>query len=237
MRLLILILLAFLWTPLRAQDKDYYIRFNQLIRGIELGRIPKAKAEKELQEYLKNLPSSKLGVHKPWIFPLAGYDFHAIGGNAGEGYQEKGYSFLDGNKHKAHPADDIFILDRNQDNLDDRNLKPVQVRSILDGVVIAENDEWETVSKLRGGKYIVLYHPEARIFSYYAHNQKIFLKPGDWVKAGQEIAEVGRTGLNAYKKRSPTHLHFSSFRIVEGSLRPFNPYGELKNSWTNSLHP
>jgi murein DD-endopeptidase MepM/ murein hydrolase activator NlpD len=36
---------------------------------------------------------------------------------------------------------------------------------------------------------------------------------GDVIKSNQVIAKVGRTGLNAYKKRSPTHLHFMVLKL------------------------
>ena len=124
----------------------------------------------------------------------------------------------------------IFIKDIDQDDLDDRTLKPVNVLAIDDGIVIACANNWDPNSSLRGGKFIWIYHPTSGIFSYYAHNRAIFVKPGDVVKAGDKIAEVGRTGLNAYKKRSPTHLHFSAFNIANDMPVPFNPYQQLVKS-------
>ena len=116
------------------------------------------------------------------------------------------------------------------------------------GVVIACSNEWWPTSNLRGGKYIWIYHyntfsgnaqgftkaenTSGPIITYYAHNNTIFVKPGDLVVPGQKMAEVGRTGYNAYKKRSPTHLHFSAFRLVEGVPVPFNPYSQLKAAKT-----
>jgi len=98
------------------------------------------------------------------------------------------------------------------------------------GIVIACTNEWEPASSLRGGKFIWIYHPAQNIITYYAHNQAIFVKPGDEVKQGQKIAEVGRTGYNAYKKRSPTHLHFSAFQIIDGLPVPYNCYLQLKTA-------
>ena len=41
---------------------------------------------------------------------------------------------------------------------------------------------------------------------------------GDIVKSGDIIATVGRTGLNAYKKRSPTHLHMMQLSLAKDGL-------------------
>ena len=162
-----------------------------------------------------------------WLFPLQGYNYKAIGGTNGNGYSDKGYHFLDGNKHLAHPAHDIFIKDKNQDGLDDHTNQAVNVLAINNGIVVACTNEWDNASSLRGGRYIWIYNRSLGIITYYAHNREIFVKPGDVVKQGQKIAEVGRTGYNAYKKRSPTHLHFSAYNMVDGLPVPFNPYKQL----------
>jgi murein DD-endopeptidase MepM/ murein hydrolase activator NlpD len=187
----------------------------------------------ELQSAIKKeyfTRSEAWPINRPWIFPLQGYKSSAIGGTNGNGYSDKGYNYLDGNRHTAHPAHDIFINDKNQDGFDDHTLKPVDVLAVADGIVVACSNNWEPESTLRGGKFIWVYHPATGIFSYYAHNRAIFVTPGDELRAGDKIAEVGRTGLNAYKKRSPTHLHFSEFKIVNGLPVPFNPYQQLVKS-------
>jgi murein DD-endopeptidase MepM/ murein hydrolase activator NlpD len=168
-----------------------------------------------------------------WVFPLLHYNYRATGGSAGNGYISSGYNYFDGNRHGGHPAHDIFINDRNQDCIDDKTHQPVEVLAVADGIVIACCNNWKSSSKLRGGKYIWIYHQQLNLITYYAHNDNIFVKPGDEVKAGQQIAFVGRTGYNAYKKRSPTHLHFSSFHIVDGKPVPFNGYEQLKNAKTS----
>jgi hypothetical protein len=58
------------------------------------------------------------------------------------------------------------------------------------------------------GYYIWIYAPEENALFYYAHNNEVLVNVGQIVNAGDTIATVGRTGLNAFKKRSPTHLHF-----------------------------
>jgi len=220
-----------------AQDvRSVCGRINQLNSDILPGLVKPADAAKQFKTLVADLKtqigktSSPWPANRAWVFPLQGYKPAAIGGTNGNGYSDKGYSYLDGNKHGAHPAHDIFINDKNQDSQDDRTQQPVNVLAVDDGIVIACSNDWEPNSTLRGGKFIWIYHPAADIFTYYAHNQAIFVKPGDYIKQGTKIAEVGRTGLNAYKKRSPTHLHFSSFKLVNDLPVPFNSYTQLKKA-------
>jgi hypothetical protein len=231
-----------------------YERFSKFNSAVLKGNIKKdsaQKAFKELFHYINHwlFLRSQIDLANGWFFPLKGYNYHAIGGN-GDGYSDKGYRYLDGNKHGAHPAHDIFIADKNQDCIDDHTHKPVDVLAVDFGIVIACSNSWDTTSNLRGGKYIWIYHYQTTtvttlknqtsspitssvgILTYYAHNNAIFVKPGDTVKPGQKIAEVGRTGYNAYKKRSPTHLHFSAFHLVDDLPVPFNPYQQLKKANT-----
>jgi hypothetical protein len=211
-----------------AQVRQYCIRINLVNTMITNGATSRQKAEEIFKTLLQKIKAgSNIKSNKLWVFPLQGYSANAIGGLKGSGYNDKGYNYLDGNKHIAHPAHDIFINDKDHNDRDDRTKKPVSVLAVTDGVVLACTNLWEPGSLLRGGKYIWLYHPQLKIITYYAHNQAIFVSPGDVVKQGQKIAEVGRTGFNAYQKRSPTHLHFSSFRLVNSMPVPFNCYTNL----------
>jgi murein DD-endopeptidase MepM/ murein hydrolase activator NlpD len=205
-------------------------KINELNNRVLNGTIKRADAAKQFKTLLAQIKGSASADNATWVFPLKGYKSSAIGGANGNGYSDKGYQYIDGNKHAAHPAHDIFIKDKNQDGLDDLTLKPVDVLAVADGIVVACTNNWEPTSTLRGGKFIWVYHPATGIFSYYAHNRTIFVQPGDEVKQGEKIAEVGRTGFNAYKKRSPTHLHFSAFRVIHDLPVPYNPYSQLKRS-------
>ncbi|RYU87262.1 M23 family metallopeptidase [Mucilaginibacter terrigena] len=214
-----------------AQDvRSICIKINELNNRVLNGTIKRADAARQFKTLLIQIKVSASANNPTWIFPLSGYKSSAIGGTNGNGYSDKGYNYLDGNKHAAHPAHDIFITDKNQDGIDDKTSKPVDVLVVADGIVVACSNQWEPASTLRGGKFIWVYHPATGIFTYYAHNRAIFVNPGDELKAGDKIAQVGRTGLNAYKKRSPTHLHFSAFKIVNGLPVPFNPYRQLVKS-------
>ncbi|TAK75982.1 MAG: hypothetical protein EPO11_04835 [Gammaproteobacteria bacterium] len=51
-------------------------------------------------------------------------------------------------------------------------------------------------SGLRGyGNLIILKH-NRQYLSAYAHNRVIFIKEGEWVRGGQKIAEMGKTGAD-----------------------------------------
>lgn len=227
--------LLFLNLSVYAQDiKSICKNINELNNTVLEGHISKTSAKEQFKALMATL--DKLVNHHnadhSWVFPLQGYRAGAIGGVRGNGYSDKGYNYFDGNKHAAHPAHDIFIRDKNQDGLDDKTQQPVNVLAMADGVVLACCNKWDNNSALRGGRYIWIYHPQLNMISYYAHNRAIFVVPGDMVKQAQKIAEVGRTGFNAFKKRSPTHLHFGTYRLQAGLPVPFNGYIELTKAQT-----
>ena len=56
------------------------------------------------------------------------------------------------------------------------------------------------------GNYLVLRHRD-KTKSYYLHLDKVLVKPKRWVRQGQIIGEVGKTG-NADAVDMITHLHF-----------------------------
>jgi murein DD-endopeptidase MepM/ murein hydrolase activator NlpD len=165
------------------------------------------------------------GFDRRAFFPLKGHGLRSIGGKNGEGYRPAGYEFLGGNRHKGHPAQDIFIHDRNLDGLDDRTGLPVEVLALADGVVLSTFTEWspeEAQRPIRGGNYIWIYHPALMMFSYYAHLKDVRVELGARVGGGAVIATLGRTGTNAYPARSPTHLHFMLLRAKD--MAPVDPY-------------
>lgn len=243
MRVLVLIVIActFFISNIYSQNifidsNNVCVQFNDLNSQVRDGEISKSDAKEKILQLLPKIREyfyNKGGIEyksKDWVFPLKGYGANAIGGYNGSGYNAKGYNYYDGNKHGGHPAHDIFIRDKNQDCLDDNTDEPVDVLSMSSGVVVALEKDWDFQSDLRGGKYIWIYDTYSDGLFYYAHNRKVIVNVGDIVKPGDKIAEVGRTGLNAYKKRSPTHLHFSYLKINDGKLNPVNLYDDLLNA-------
>jgi peptidoglycan LD-endopeptidase LytH len=165
------------------------------------------------------------------VFPLRGYGPIAIGGTHGEGYRGVGFDLFDYNVRGSHPAQDIFIRDSNQDSIDDRTGQYVDVLSMTEGLVLAVETGWNPGQVYRGGNWVWVYDPVRNGLFYYAHNSSVSVAMGDWVRAGQKLAAVGRTGFNAYKPRSPTHLHLMYLQIQPNGLPlPRNPYDWLLKS-------
>jgi hypothetical protein len=204
-------------------------RFDSLNTQIRDQTADTAMAKKEFTTLIQaiRLEALYLQKAKEWVFPVQGYTPKFIGGKNGEGYIPQGYDYFTGNNHKAHPAHDIFIYDYNQDCIEDTKKKPVNVLSVTEGVVVACSKSWDTTSTLRGGIYVWVYSPSEDCLFYYAHLHSIFVDVGDVVYAGQSLGTVGRTGLNAYKKRSPTHLHFAMLSVKSNMPVAQNPYAKL----------
>ena len=204
--------------------------FNRLTTLVRDGKIGRPAAREELfrlTPLLKTYYYQNGGKDYPqsdWVFPLKGYSSRAIAGGKRHGYEPRGYDFFAGNLHTAHPSLDIFIRDQNRDDRDDRTGSFVPVLSLTGGVVVSLESSWEPGSNLRGGKYLWIYDPASDTLVYYAHNRQLTVGLGAIVGPGDQIALVGRTGLNAFKKRSPTHLHITALKLGNGTLTPENLY-------------
>ena len=216
---------------LRAQ-REPAAPWHLLYTQIRDGFISKQEAQFRLTSlevklkdlYLKHSNRKEEGS---LCFPLEGYTRSAIGGKNGSGYQAQGYDFFDGNRHKGHPGHDIFIRDKDQDGIDDSTGKSVNVISASSGIIVSVKSDWEPSSPIRGGNYIWIYEPIKSRYYYYAHFKEIFVEIGQTVSRGVRIGTVGRTGKNAYPKRSPTHLHFAVYDSIGEYPMPVDPYREL----------
>lgn len=160
-----------------------------------------------------------------FVYPVRGYTPRESVGGRGRGYRGEGFDLFDNNVRGSHPAHDLFIKDKDQDNLDDRTWKPVDILSFTSGIVLATETGWKYNSEFRGGNWIWIYDPCLDGLFYYAHNNFVEVQPGQWVKAGDKIAEMGRSGYNAYQKRSPTHVHLMYLQLDEYAMPvPVNTY-------------
>ncbi len=200
-------------------------QFEQLQVNIRERNISPDSASRAFQSVMKDIRRTMKGIEScqqdnkaRYVFPVRGYlPKHSIGGR-GRGYRVRNFDLFDMDVRGSHPAHDLFIKDGDQDNLDDRMGRPVDLLSFSGGVVIATDTTWQPGSELRGGRYIWVYDPCLNGLFYYAHNSQVSVVPGQLVKAGQKLGEIGRTGLNAYKERSPTHVHMMFLRLDSAYL-------------------
>ncbi len=120
------------------------IRDGKLDKNLSIRQFKTLLAEIKEQYNQKKAPSYN---SDKWVFPLKGYTIDiSIGNSKDEGYIPGRYDFFDGNEHKGHAALDIFITDSNQDCIDDRTKKPVDILSLTSGVVLATETNWDTAS-------------------------------------------------------------------------------------------
>lgn len=229
--LLFVLLLAglFLPAPATASACDEWDQLQREVRDRTIARQEAAKKIVGLEEKLRGEFAGKVAP-SPFRFPVKGYGPDCIGGDDGSGYRPKGYDFYDGDHHGGHPAHDLFIKDPEGTGLDASTGKPAEITSFSSGVVVAVNRSWDYPSSVRGGIYIWIYSPADQRYYYYAHLSKALVAPGDVVKAGDPIGLLGRSGKNAWPKRSPTHLHFMCLSFDGGRMTPVNIYRELLGS-------
>jgi murein DD-endopeptidase MepM/ murein hydrolase activator NlpD len=217
-------------APVPCRPCEEFDRLNSLVRDGKVSRTEAGRKIGDLLPLLKDYYYRNGGRNigsSEWVFPLRSYGARALGGGRSHGYEPRGYNWFDGNRHKGHPSFDIFIRDRNRDDRDDRTGSFVQVLSLTGGIVVARETGWEPGSGLRGGKYLWIYDPASDALVYYAHNRDLLVGIGVLVKPGDPIALVGRTGLNAYRKRSPTHLHLTYLELKNDSFAPRYIYPQL----------
>jgi len=232
-----LLLLAAIWlstgSTMAAEPCPPCPAFDRLDKQVRDGSLSKAEAERRFAGLIAELDAgSGGGAATPWIVPLHGYTLAGAGADAARGYVAAGYDYFAGNRHGGHPSYDLFIADRNRDSLDDLSGAPVTVVAMTGGIVVAAETSWAADSPLRGGNYLWIYDPVEHLLFYYAHNRDLLVGVGDRVEPGTPIATVGRSGFNAAKQRSPTHLHLTVLKIASGHPSPLNILPQLRKART-----
>ncbi len=186
---------------------------------------------KNLRQLVQDPDPCGPGNSPTFVYPLRGYNLRYSIGGGGKGFRANGFDLFDMDVRGSHPAHDLFIRDGNQDNIDDYMCNPVDLLSFTRGIVLAVEKDWQPASELRGGNFIWVYDPCLNGLFYYAHNNRVVVEPGQWVEAGEKIGEVGRTGFNAYKERSPTHVHMMFLRLTPEYLpEPANTLAWLRQA-------
>lgn len=104
---------------------------------------------------------------------------------------------------KFHEGIDIAPLER------DKAGNPLDlVHSIADGTVVHISP---IAARSNYGKYVVVEHhwDDSPIYSIYAHLSEITVKPGDTVKLGDKLGQMGFTGAGIDRVRAHVHLEIT----------------------------
>jgi peptidoglycan LD-endopeptidase LytH len=207
------------WYAIMRQVRDKKLSRKQSVDSMR-------NFMEELNLYLiKNNP--KVYKDNEWVFPVKGYTSSAIGGSNGSGFVVADFDFYDGSTG-GHPAQDIFIADKNQDCIDDNTNKPVKILSMSGGIVVETRKNWTTdMMDIKGGNIVYVYDNYTDGLFYYAHLKEVEVNVGDFVEPGMVLGTMGRTGKNAFPSRSPTHLHIMYVKNLDGDILPANIYKDL----------
>lgn len=203
----------------RAAEADLRLRETSSCDETDLRLV------RDALDALNALESAAPPSPSRWRFPVERVTPKtSIGGRNGSGYVlPRRLRCYAGLQH-GHPAHDLFVPDLDQDARDAEG-RPWLVRAVEDSVVIVAHTGWEPSNPLKGGNFALLYMPARRQLAYYAHLETLTAAVGDRVPRGAPIGTLGRTGRNAWLRRSPTHLHFSL--LDAKTLRYVDPYREL----------
>jgi len=209
---------------------DKWDNFEKAVRNQTISKDSAKKVFPSLHAELKNYAEKYKfdTLITSWAFPVDGYGMDALGKGGFKpdiyygGSTIKGYDFYDGNKHGGHPAYDIFILDKNQDCVDDNSGKPVNIVAPVDLMILSIFKDWIKGSGIRGGNYVWTLDPVENQIFYFAHMDSIFVEGGDFCNKGTPIGTMGRSGKNAWVKRCPTHLHMMILKIEGNELTPLD---------------
>ncbi|AMV72026.1 hypothetical protein JCM30471_05260 [Desulfuromonas carbonis] len=222
-----LLILALLLLPWPASAANPWQGWNALCAAIRSETITPAQARAQAKKLLPQLRAASREIAPtPHVFPVAGYGPEC--GEGGRNYHLGRFDFYNNRSRKGlHPAHDLFITDQDQDSRDDASGAPVTILAFSSGVVAATNSGWQPGTPTYGGNCIWVYDPASDRFCYYAHLERVDVMPGDVVSAGTPLGIMGRTGINAQARRSPTHLHFMVVAWDRGRMTPINPWPEL----------
>jgi hypothetical protein len=175
--------------------------------------------------------AGKIEPAKRWVFPVSRMlPSRSIGGHDGSGYRRSRHLPCYAVRYPGHPAHDLFVRDVHP-TARDREGRAFEALAVEDGIVLVAHGGWQPGDAAKGGNYVLLYLPAHRWIAYYAHLGAITVKAGDHVVAGQVLGTIGRSGKNAWRCRSQTHLHFGTWSAA--TFQPFNSYKWLVGAWVS----
>lgn len=122
------------------------------------------------------------------------------------------YSAMGGGRRSHRYAIDLFAAEGSP------------VHSVSRGIVILADQGWVasdpfSTSSRKGGNAVIVFDPDHDRFYRYCHLSMVLVQNGDRVSAGQLIAKVGHTGLNAARAGHGHHLHFEANEYRDGHVR------------------
>lgn len=167
------------------------------------------------------IPTTKRNA---WAFPMSGWTSVTYR-DKGQDYKDEKFDYFQGGESKGHPAHDIFIVDKDNDGIEDSVGTKIYATSMVNGLVIGVHSVWKVGDFYRSGNYVKVFDPESEALFYYSHLDSVFVVPGQIVKAGDPVGYVGRTGRKAINGR--THVHIAYYKIDDGEPIPEDIINDL----------
>lgn len=193
-------------------------------------KIPKDDAIDSIEYYVPlavkefkthGVPTTK---RDQWAFPMSGWTSVTYR-DKGKDYRDEKFDYFQGGESKGHPAHDIFILDKDNDGIEDSVKTKIFATSMVNGIVVGVHSVWKVGDFYRSGNYVKVFDPESEALFYYSHLDSVFVVPGQLVKAGDPVGYVGRTGRKAINGR--THVHIAYYKIEDGEPIPVDIINDL----------
>jgi hypothetical protein len=195
--------------------------FDELYRAIRTRKIAPKEAKRHFAVIIESCHRQYGGirfVQAPIpVFPLKGYSYKTSYDVTQNDFSDSAANFFEP-MATTHPAIDLTIADKNNDGLDDKTKKPVEVLSISEGVVLAVHKTAGSKAVKQGVNYIWIYDFYNRQLWYYGFCNKVNLLPGDRVSPGTPMGVVGLSGNLRCKKNKSTRLHLMVFNLDEDNM-------------------
>ncbi len=214
----LLILFIILTASVSISSQSIFERWHKTDQLIRDRKINENDAMDSIKMYVKfgKAEFKTYGIagtkRSDWVFPMSDFTWYSYRSD-GKDYKDEFFSYFQGGEFKGHPAHDIFIIDKDTNSFEDSTGRQVPAISMVNGIVISTYSTWFRADYLRSGNYIKLFDPESEAIFYYSHLDSVFVKPGQFIKAGDKIGYIGRTGRKAIKGK--THIHIAYYKIDE----------------------